>query len=346
MNAIRRGWCPSAFEPMASGDGLLVRIKPHLATITAAQARALAAASLRFGNGAIGLTNRGNFQVRGLREGTMAQFTRAMLDAALVSPDPVVERARNVIVSPLVGDDPGCAEATREIALIAESLLALSKGLDPKFAIAVDGGGILPLGPTTADIAITLSSPPPHAGEGRGEGAQGEGASYARGVGFHHYAGPPRGAFGLAPAFGALDAEGLGGLASLCEAYGNGTLRISPWRIVFITGVRSEHATKRAAAAHGLITTPTDPRLRVIACPGAPACVQATVPTRLDIATNATIHISGCAKGCAHPSAAPITLVGRNGRYDLIRNGRAGDTPHVESLTLAQAAALIAEDAA
>ena len=29
-----KGWCPSLFEPMAAGDGLLVRVKPRVAGIT------------------------------------------------------------------------------------------------------------------------------------------------------------------------------------------------------------------------------------------------------------------------------------------------------------------------
>jgi precorrin-3B synthase len=48
------------------------------------------------------------------------------------------------------------------------------------------------------------------------------------------------------------------------------------------------------------------------------------------------IHVSGCEKGCAHPLAAPMTLVGRSGRYDLIRGGCASDTPGLCDLTLEQ----------
>ena len=39
------------------------------------------------------------------------------------------------------------------------------------------------------------------------------------------------------------------------------------------------------------------------------------------------LHVSGCAKGCAYSSPAPFTLVGNDGRYDLIENGIAGDAP-------------------
>jgi precorrin-3B synthase len=50
------------------------------------------------------------------------------------------------------------------------------------------------------------------------------------------------------------------------------------------------------------------------------------------------IHISGCEKGCAHPQAAAVTLTGRNGRYDLIRNDVASGSPVLRDLTFEQAA--------
>jgi precorrin-3B synthase len=48
------------------------------------------------------------------------------------------------------------------------------------------------------------------------------------------------------------------------------------------------------------------------------------------------IHVSGCSKGCAHGASAPIALIGREGAYDLIFNGRADATPHLRGLDLAQ----------
>ncbi len=50
------------------------------------------------------------------------------------------------------------------------------------------------------------------------------------------------------------------------------------------------------------------------------------------------LHVSGCEKGCAHPGAARVTLVGRDGRYDLVDDGVASDAPTLRNLTLAQAA--------
>jgi sulfite reductase beta subunit-like hemoprotein len=101
------------------------------------------------------------------------------------------------------------------------------------------------------------------------------------------------------------------------------------------------------------ILDPTDPRRRVAACVGAPACQRATTDIRADagrlaplVAENQFLHLSGCAKGCAHPRRAPVTLVGNNGRYDLIRDGAPSDSPIRTGLTLDEAAAYLREMAA
>jgi precorrin-3B synthase len=83
-----------------------------------------------------------------------------------------------------------------------------------------------------------------------------------------------------------------------------------------------------------------DPLLRVDACPGAPACASATVATHalaralaasLDSlgggGARPSLHVSGCAKGCARARPADVTLVGRDGAFDLVRQGRAWDAP-------------------
>ena len=99
-------------------------------------------------------------------------------------------------------------------------------------------------------------------------------------------------------------------------------LRITPWRVLLLEGVS-------LAPVEGLIADPADPLLRVDACPGAPSCPQASVETR-DLAerlaphVEGRLHVSGCAKGCAHPRAADVTLTGRGGRFDLSLNAPAG----------------------
>jgi precorrin-3B synthase len=54
-----------------------------------------------------------------------------------------------------------------------------------------------------------------------------------------------------------------------------------------------------------------------------------------------TVHVSGCAKGCAHPGPARTTLVGENGRYGIVRNGRPRDVPSMRDLTIGQVIAAL-----
>ncbi len=72
-----KGWCPSLFEPMAAGDGLLVRIKPRVAGIGAAQLQKLADAAEAYGSGRIEITNRANFQLRGFSAETVRPLCRS-----------------------------------------------------------------------------------------------------------------------------------------------------------------------------------------------------------------------------------------------------------------------------
>jgi precorrin-3B synthase len=44
------------------------------------------------------------------------------------------------------------------------------------------------------------------------------------------------------------------------------------------------------------------------------------------------LHVSGCAKGCAHPGVAPLTLVATSAGFDLIRDGSASATPTLSGL--------------
>ncbi len=99
-------------------------------------------------------------------------------------------------------------------------------------------------------------------------------------------------------------------------------MRVTPWRVLVIEGAR-------CGSVPGLIDHAADPLLRAHACPGAPFCAQASIATR-DLArrlapvVTGTLHVSGCAKGCACSHATDLTLTGRAGRFDLARKARAG----------------------
>jgi sulfite reductase beta subunit-like hemoprotein len=129
-------------------------------------------------------------------------------------------------------------------------------------------------------------------------------------------------------------------------------LRTTPWRALLLTGVAAADAKRLAdgVTALGLIADPADHRLNIFACVGAPSCLSATVDARGDAARLAaiigavrdqTLHVSGCSKSCAHRGSASLTLVGRDGRYDLIRNGGAAGRPSLTGLNMDQIEALL-----
>ena len=387
---MRRGWCPSLHEPMRTGDGLLSRVKPPGGRLTAAAARLVARAATLHGNGTVELTSRGNLQVRGLTDASAPRFAAAMVAAGLACADADAERRRNVMPTPLAGDDPAVAADAAALAGGIEAMLAAEPALAAlpgKFGFAVDGGGVLGLA-EPADVAVRtdgarhwivldgVKAPcaPDRTVDLVRDLALAIGARRAREVdatalltsvgltpapsaqrpapvvpvGFVAYPGAGRGAFGLGLPFGQTDAATLEGIADLAERFGDGLLRFSPSRAVLLGGIPARHASalRSAVAAAGLIADTDDPRLRVAACIGSAGCASGTVRAREDAAALAAaarwtgiLHVSGCAKGCAHPGPAARTLVGAGGSYDLVRDGRADSLPHAVGLSLGRLAA-------
>ncbi|MGO4704604.1 precorrin-3B synthase [Microvirga sp. 2MCAF38] len=136
--------------------------------------------------------------------------------------------------------------------------------------------------------------------------------------------------------YGRCDADLFARIAGWSEGFGRGEARLSPWRSVALTGLSAARASRvlALAADAGLIVSANDPRLRIAACPGAPACASGTTTTHADAARLASLlpegvslHVSGCAKGCAHPGPSDVTLVGHEGLYDVVLSGNARDKP-------------------
>ena len=161
-----------------------------------------------------------------------------------------------------------------------------------------------------------------------------------------------RSAFGVGLPFGRIEADALNALADISERYGDGHVRTTPWRALLLTGIAAgdEDSLRDEVTALGLITDPADPRLDIFACVGAPSCPSASVDARGDAVRLAatigvthkdTLHVSGCSKSCAHRGPASLTLVGRDGRYDLIRNGNATGRPSLVGLSIDQIEALL-----
>ena len=141
---------------MRTGDGLLSRVKPPGGRLTAAAARCVAQAAMLHGSGVIELTGRGNLQVRGLTDASAPRFAAAMVAAGLASADANAERRRNVMPTPLAGDDPEVAADAAPLAAAIEAMLAAEPALSAlpgKFSFAVEGGGVLALS-EPADILV------------------------------------------------------------------------------------------------------------------------------------------------------------------------------------------------
>jgi precorrin-3B synthase len=365
-----KGWCPSAYRPMQSGDGLVVRIRPRGGRLLAVQASGIADLAERHGNGAIDVTGRANLQIRGVSAERHESLLHTLAGLGLLDSDEETEAQRNLVVAPFwnEGDDAHSLSAELEQLLAATPL-----GLPTKFGFAVDCGTERVLAQAPADIRIERGTQGELIvradGAARGRSVEraeavavalslakwfvtSGGAKEGRGRMAAHIAGgarlPSALAGGAAPApatatpapglrhGGALVALAFGQLQSQTLKYLSRlvpALRMTPWRMIFI-----EDASEMPRHV-GLVTRADDPILRVIACTGAPACPQAHAETRglaaalaPSIGADAQLHVSGCAKGCAYRGASSITLVGTDDGFDLVRDGGTRDVPAMHGL--------------
>jgi precorrin-3B synthase len=371
MSAVAiKGWCPGALQPMQSGDGLLVRIRPHGGRIDAKQAKGIAELAERYGNGLVDLTNRANLQIRGVSDEGHQPLLARLSELALVDPDIDTESRRNVLIAPFwtAGDE------TISVATELEEALASAPRVPTKFGFAVDCGNERVLAGASADVRIerdanhklmvradgaefgrpvTRKEVVPVAlalaewfvSSGGAEGGRGRMAAHLRAgirlpktlCGNRNPAcntAPPL--CGLYPQ-GAIFGVALGQLTSIALTYlaarANG-FRLTPWRMMLAEGMRE------MPACEGLIAQADDPMLRVIACSGAPRCREAHADTRALAAAlapylpaEANLHISGCAKGCANSGPASITLVATPEGFDLVRGGSTRDQPSIRALS-------------
>jgi precorrin-3B synthase len=139
-------------------------------------------------------------------------------------------------------------------------------------------------------------------------------------------------------AFGHADASSLQRLIQAAQAVGVSGVRTAPGRAFIAIGLEQQAMSGFTAAAEalGFITGAGDLRRQVVACAGAPVCASAHIASRaiaprlaemvaryLDDAF--TLHVSGCAKGCAHQRAATLTVVGTEGGCALVADGTSRD---------------------
>ncbi len=370
---VIQGWCPGALRPMLSGDGWVVRVRPHGGRLTQAQADGLGRLALAHGNGQIDLSTRANIQIRGVTEQSYGSLIAGLADLGLVDKSAEAEGRRNIVVTPFWMSDDGVQALSASLATALAEIEA--PRLPSKFGFVVDCGPSPILSTISGDIRLERSA------EGglicRADGAA-SGAPvsdqtavataialaqwFIESGGMHGDRGRmsrhlttgavlpniyTKAAAQLSTAFsprpGTVAAGVLVGFEfgqmrgeTLIALACHGALRVTPWRMLLIEGVNA------APDVEGLITQPGDPMLRVIACSGKPACIQGLQPTRElgrrfapHLPKNTTLHVSGCAKGCAHAGPADFTLTAREAGFDFVRVGRAGDMPRRRNLTAA-----------
>ena len=356
---IIQGWCPGALRPMESGDGWVVRIRPYGGRLTPVQVQGIANLAQRFGNGLIDLSSRANLQLRGVTTDTHTPLIKGLRALGLIDKSEQIEAQRNVIMSPFWGPTDGALNMANAVAAALTSL----SHLPSKFGAGVDIGAHPVLREVSCDIRVEKAEGgflvfPDGAKTGTivtraevgnalrdlgqwfidaGGIIDGRGRMRALNVPlperFCQAAVPKAPTFAprsmltdqgamVGVAFGQMHAETLAKLGALWP------LRITPWRMVLLEGARAMPQIAGILAA-------ADPILNVDACVGGPACKQAFGPTR-DLArrlaplTSQRLHVTGCAKGCAHPRPAPITITATTTGYDLTASGhgaQSGLTP-------------------
>jgi precorrin-3B synthase len=338
----RRGECPTLEVPMATGDGLLARIRVAGGRLSPDELKALARLAASHGNGLMEVTARGNLQVRGLTAASAPFFAEAVTGLIEVESGLVVD------CSPLAGEDPEELDDPRPIAeAIRRGAEAFEGQLGPKVSVVVDGGGQIWLAGLKADVRLVATGrdrwvvTPGDGGEMDGGGAVrvalkmlralAELGPAARATDLPQYRaetaphpGPPHEGEGGGPVgvgwlrlsngfsmpvslpFGAADAGMLAALADAASAAGVQTIRLAPAHRLLMDN--APDGLIETASALGFITDPADARLRVNACIGSAGCASGHFPARamaLRLAPALPAGVSLHVSGCPKGCAHP-----------------------------------------
>jgi precorrin-3B synthase len=327
---------------MLAEDGFLLRIRPPLGRLLPAQAQGLAELAREHGQARLSLTARANLQMRGVAPERYEALLEGLAGLGLLDENEALERVRNIVVTPFRHEDDGTLELARALV----GALPEFPVLPGKFGFAIDTGARPVLGDVSADIRLERDADGRLLvradGAACGEAVTAEtaiarirelarwfletgGAPEGRGRMRAHLATrqPP----GLnaapspaapAPAAGWCEAGMLAAfsfgempvetLALLAESAPE--IRLTPWRMVLLPGLDA------LPELPGVVLAADNPMLRVFACTGAPGCAQAFAPTRAlaeglaaYLPAGASLHVSGCGKGCAHPAPTDFTLI-------------------------------------
>lgn len=145
---------------------------------------------------------------------------------------------------------------------------------------------------------------------------------------------------GLGLAFAQTDAANLTAFVQRAEELGATEIRLAPRHGLLVMGFSSEAAVvaQSVAHSHGFLVSCDDPRNHIATCAGKGACASALMDTKAAarllvevgpalLDGSLVVHLSGCGKGCAKPTASPLTLVGAPSGHALVVNGTASVAP-------------------
>lgn len=345
-----KGWCPGALRPMRSGDGLVVRVRPVLGRLSPEQATGIADLSAGYGNAMMDLTRRANLQIRGVSDENWPKLLEGLDSLGLLDGDAETEARRNILLSPEAAPE---STEWRIAAKLAADLAGLA--LPAKFGAAIglhgqpvdmtilphpggwalhaNGGNRFAIGSESdmnamaADLARWFLRQ-----ERRPAGQRMRGLletaplpdwmphpadSDPHDQPARPLIGQMANGWAVALPFGMITA---GQLSALAVA----DLRLTPDRGLLIEGLTDPPLLQ------GLILAPDDPLLRSHACTGAPVCPQALGDARAlarklapQLPAGKVLHVSGCAKGCAHSRPADLTFTATAQGWARIANGRA-----------------------
>ena len=305
-----QGWCPTAFHPMMSGDGMLLRVRPQFNRLSLDQALGLCKIAEQFGNGLIDFTSRAAVQIRGLTPASFAKAFSALQSLSLVSQTASHEALRGVLLSPEWQEN----DLTHRLTQALYDRLDELPELPAKFGFAIDTGRQPVLQSCSADIRLETSK------DGRllliEDGAD-FGLSVSQDTAIsalislaHRFSKAVRGSkpntriknlplplqsgqdehatkrqvfgaalpfgrtalgFHLTPAFGQTTSQDFTKLLIQSDCK---FLRLTPWRGLLLERV------SELSIPPDFISDEHDPKRRIQVCPGAPACQSAKGNTR------------------------------------------------------------------
>jgi len=135
-------------------------------------------------------------------------------------------------------------------------------------------------------------------------------------------------------------AQDLVRFLDVAELAGVHEIRTGPEHSLLLLGLPRKRLEDivAVAAACGFQTRADDPANYAIPCAGSGACASAHYATKqaavdlVDVGAelldgSLKVHLSGCMKGCAHPSPAMLTIVGAATGYAIVVNGSSSSEP-------------------